>query len=371
MKADRLAERREKLVALMNAHDLDALALVPGASFFYFTGARFRLSERPILFILTRDGGQLAVMPSMARMYWSSLAPGAATAYWDDAQGYALAFSEIGNRLKPARIGLEGQQARMFEMAAMKRAFGDAELVDVSDPLSQCRLVKDDEELANLQEAVSISEKALAATVAALLPGMSEGAVKSRLVANMLELGAERAAFEPTVVSGPATGDPYAGTDSARILCDGGALMIDFGAVFRGYCADITRTFFVGDAPPAHREIHEAVHEANVLGRRLARPGLTAHALDEAVCGFLRDRGFGAFIQHKTGHGLGIDLHEHPHIMSGNRTPLAAGMVITIEPGLYVPGEVGVRIEDDVLITDSGCRSLTAFGRGASIAELA
>ena len=132
----------------------------------------------------------------------------------------------------------------------------------------------------------------------------------------------------------------------------GDALLIDFGAKIEGFSADITRTFFCEHVDDRHAAIYETVRQANALGRRMAGPGVTAHELDTAVTGVLRASPFADMIVHKTGHGLGLDVHEAPQVMVGNRQRLEPGFVITIEPGLYGAGDVGVRIEDDVTITE-------------------
>ena len=143
----------------------------------------------------------------------------------------------------------------------------------------------------------------------------------------------------------------------------GDALLIDFGAKIEGFSADITRTFFCEHVDDRHAEIYETVRAANALGRRMAAPGVTAHELDTAVTDVLRASPFADMIVHKTGHGLGLDVHEAPQVMVGNHRKLEPGFVITIEPGLYGAGDVGVRIEDDVTITEDGARSLTSFPR--------
>ena len=142
---------------------------------------------------------------------------------------------------------------------------------------------------------------------------------------------------------------------------------MDFGAAFGGYFADITRTFFVGAASAEHRDIYEAVRVANALGREIAGPGVTLDEIDRRVSDSLRASGYPELVLTKTGHGLGLDVHEAPQVMIGNRQAVEPGMVFTIEPGLYRPGDIGVRIEDDVLATPAGAESLTAFERGLTV----
>ena len=146
-------------------------------------------------------------------------------------------------------------------------------------------------------------------------------------------------------------------------LKDGDCLLFDFGAVVNGYNSDITRTFFVGSASDEQKNFYDAVLKANKLGLSISKPNLTMHNLDDSVLNSLEDSGYKDYIVHKTGHGLGLDVHEDPYIMRKNNELLEEGMVITIEPGLYKQGDLGVRIEDDVLITNDGCKSLTTFSK--------
>ncbi|MBL8790367.1 MAG: M24 family metallopeptidase, partial [Rhizobiales bacterium] len=143
----------------------------------------------------------------------------------------------------------------------------------------------------------------------------------------------------------------------------GDALLFDFGGRYRHFSADITRTFFVGEVSDHDRAFYDTVLAANSKGHEVSRPGITASDVDDAVCTVLEQSQFASFKRHKTGHGLGLDVHEAPQIMRGNQAKLEPGMVFTIEPGLYRDGETGVRIEDDVVVTENGIESLTSFPR--------
>lgn len=358
--------RLARLRAAMAAAELDAVALVPGANFYYLTGASFHLMERPTLLVVTPDALH-GVMPVLERSRWQAAAPDAETAYWQDSDGYDDAFAALARRIAPRRIGVEGQRMRVFEAEALRRAFPQAAVLDAQAAISGMRLLKEPEEIAAMRRAIEISETALGATLAVAAAGMTETAFRGRLAAEMLEAGADGLAFEPIVLSGPASADPHGEASPARRLERGQPLLIDFGAAWGGYLADITRTVFVGAVTPAHRDIYEAVLAANAVGRGVAAPGVTLDALDRRVAARLCEAGFGDLVVHKTGHGLGLDVHEAPQVMLGNLQPIEPGMVFTIEPGLYRDGDIGVRIEDDVLATPEGAVSLTAFERALTL----
>jgi Xaa-Pro aminopeptidase len=359
----RLARLREAMIRA----DLDAAALVPGPNFYYLTGAHFHLMERPTVLFVSRDGPLRAVMPLLERTLWESLAPDAETIYWQDSDGYDEAFRRLAAGFAPARIGVEGQRMRVFEAEAIRRAFAGATVLDAHSAIAHMRLHKDAGEVAALRQAIEISEAALAAALAGAAAGMSETAFRQRLVIEMLEGGADGLAFDPIVLSGGASADPHGTPSSDRRLERGKPLLVDFGAAWGGYMADITRTFFVGSAGAEACAIYEAVRAANELGRTIAAPPMTLDTLDRRVTASLRDAGFGDLVLTKTGHGLGLDVHEAPQVMVGNMQAMEAGMVFTIEPGLYREGDIGVRIEDDVLVTQDGAISLTSFDRALTV----
>jgi Xaa-Pro dipeptidase len=178
----------------------------------------------------------------------------------------------------------------------------------------------------------------------------------------LLQRGAEGLAFEPLIQSGPNSALPHA-TPGERVIQAGEVLLLDFGVTFEGYLSDITRTFVVGEASAKIKKIYELVKQANAAGRAAARPGATGQDVDRATRKVIADAGYGHYFTHRTGHGLGLEGHEPPYVVEGNAVPLAIGNTFTIEPGIYVPELGGVRIEDDMAITENGAESLTSYNR--------
>lgn len=359
--------RLDRLRTAMEDQNLDATAMVPGPNFYFLTGAHFHLMERPTVLFVPREGPIHAVIPLLEQTKWESVAPDAVTVYWQDADGYDDAFAALAARFSPARIGLEGQRMRVFEADAIRRAFPDANVRDAHATIARMRLHKDPDEIAALRRAIGISEAALAAALPHAVAGMTETAFRQRLVIEMLERGADGLAFDPIVLSGPASSDPHGTPSPGRKLEHGQPLLLDFGAAWGGYNADITRTVFIGSATPEARDVYAAVLAANELGRRIAAPPMTLDELDRRVTASLRDSGYGDLVLTKTGHGLGLDVHEAPQVMIGNMTAMEPGMVFTIEPSLMHAGVLGIRIEDDVLVTPDGVDSLTSFDRELTI----
>lgn len=354
----RFAKRRAHAAQIAADAELGALAFVPGPNFYYLTGLHFHLMERPTLMCISANGDVAAVMPELERLKWQSVFPDAQTFYWQDADGYDAAFEALG-ALFAGAIGVEGMRMRMFESAALAK---HSEVRDAEPYLARLRIAKDDNEIEALRRAISISETALAELIDAAKPGDTEAGLVAKLKQLMLLHGAEGFAFDPLILSGPNAADCH-GTPGDRAVRPGDVLLIDFGAQFGGMNADITRSFFCEHANDDALAVYETVAAANAHGKSIAKPGVTCDALDRETTSVLQTSDYGDLIVHKTGHGLGLDVHEAPQVMVGNATALAPGMVVTIEPGLYRPGDLGIRIEDDVLITQDGCESLTTFSR--------
>ncbi|MDP6189245.1 MAG: Xaa-Pro peptidase family protein [Gammaproteobacteria bacterium] len=361
-----LKQRQAHLVQLLEASEFTALAIVPGPNFLYLTGLSFHLMERPTLFIISQTGASIAIMPALEKLMWEAAMPDVTTYYWQDKDGFDKAFAMAAAQLSADKLGVEGLRMRVFEADALRCHYGQKAIANAASVFNQLRYCKDPHEIDLIEKAIAISELSLQETLAETKVGMSEKQIHNLLKMRMLANGTEGFAFEPIVLAGGNAANPH-GHASDYCLQAGDPLLIDFGAYWQGYSADITRTFFCQHASDKHRAIYETVQQANHLGRELAAPIYTAHDIDKAVTQVLQDSAFADYIVHKTGHGLGLDVHEAPQIMIGNPMPLQAGVVMTIEPGLYKANDIGVRIEDDILITATGCRSLTSLSRELQI----
>jgi len=353
---------------LMGRTGLDAIALVPGANFRHVYGKNFHQNERSLVVLMLRDGPNLAVVPHLEAASFDMIGFDGAVFHWRDNDGANAAFDALSGHCSPQRIGVEGQTMRVLEHHGLKRAFPDSEIVDMHEAISSSlRLHKTDADIALLRQAIAISEDALARTLDEVRIGQSETEIESLLLKNLFGAGAEGLSFDPIVAAADNSYRPHAKARPDYAVQAGDALLLDFGAEFRGYKADITRTVFVGHCPDEARSVYDTVLSANAAGREAARPGVSAHDIDDCVLGVLEASPYREFIRTKTGHGLGRDVHEDPYIMRGNHQTLEPGMVFTIEPGLYLPDRFGVRIEDDVVITDDGAASLTSFAREVTI----
>ncbi|HEX5110224.1 MAG TPA: Xaa-Pro peptidase family protein [Vicinamibacterales bacterium] len=228
------------------------------------------------------------------------------------------------------------------------------------------RVVKDSTEIGSLRDAAGRLSQVVDRALGAVRAGETERAVAAAIEAALRAAGYERPAFETIVASGPNAALPHH-HPGARALAAGDLVVLDFGGVLDGYCCDLTRTVSIGAPSPQARQVYDAVHEAQRAAIAAVRPGIDTAAVDAAARSVLDARGLGAAFGHGTGHGLGLDVHEEPRIArprsDAPAVPLEPGMVFTIEPGAYLPGWGGVRIEDDVLVTATGCELLTTVPR--------
>ena len=363
-----MANRIEKIYDIIENSNLDAVALVPGSNFRYVTGGNFHLMERPTVLIMTKNKKNVAILPSLEVDSFNKLNVNADIVSWHDKDGYHSAFLEakkiIGNI---NTMGVEGQRIRFFETQALKDNFNNLDLINAHKEISSIRLKKDVEEINCLQKAIKISEESLENTLQYIKVGMSEVQVKQFLVQQLYKNGGEGLSFDPIVLTGANSALPHGHSSESNIIKKGDALLFDFGATYQGYNADITRTFFIIEADEYQRAAYNNVLEANKIGIKNSIISKTMHDVDNETTLVLENGDYNNFIVHKTGHGLGLDVHEDPYIVRGNNSPLEIGMIITVEPGLYLPGKFGIRIEDDVVITDKDPNVLTSFSKNLRI----
>ncbi len=355
-----------ELRALARDLDVDAVALAPGPNFSRSIGGNFHTSERPTLVLVPPEGPPAAIVPNLELGSFAQLGFEGAVFDWRDQDGYDGAFAALADAMPLRRIAVEGQVMRVFVHHALRRAFPQVDVLDAEREISALRLCKSPAEIAAMQEAIRISEAALAEVLATVRVGETETAVERRLIAALFAHGAEGLAFGPIVAAGANAALPHAHAGEHEIQ-PGEALLFDFGAVWGGLNADITRTVFVGHVADEDAAIYATVLAANEAALAATVPGATAHDVDDAATSVLEASPFAEFILTKTGHGLGREVHEAPYILRGNRQALTPGMVYTNEPGLYLPGRLGVRIEDDVLVTAQGHRVLTAFPKTLTV----
>lgn len=353
---------------LQHAAGMDYVAIMPGANLIYFTGIHVHLSERPILALFPADRAHKPVLfapefevgkcrTGPVPIDWQVYA------YPDGAdlpELFARAARELN--LDGRTIGIEPAQMRMLEASLLTGAAPNARLVPADHLVAELRMIKDADEVARMRRAVSVPERVLAEALPQIKPGMTELEVAGLLMRVSLNQNLREMVSFPLVQTGLSAAFPHAFA-GGRTVQKGDLMVIDFGAVVDDYGSDITRTIAIGEPSEEMKRIYHVVREANEAGRAAVRPGATCEEVDFAARAVIEKAGYGKYFIHRTGHGLGLEGHEPPYIVKGNRMVLQPGMTFTIEPGIYIEGKGGVRIEDDVLVTKDGGESLTTFPR--------
>mgnify|MGYP001595858310 FL=1 len=356
-----LSQRLSEYAKIAVDLDVDAVALVPGPNFTRAIAQSFMSHERPFLLVIPANKPAAALVPNLELGSWELVGFEGAVFDWRDQTGYDQAFADLVAHLGISSLAVEGQVMRVFVHHALKAAQPTLKIVDAERQISGLRMVKTKNDIAALQSAIDISERALHRTLESVKLGQTEKQIEQTLIKNLFEAGADGLSFDPIVAAGDGSARPHAHARHDYEVKSGDALLIDFGARKHDFCADITRTVFLDHVSDEGRAVYETVLNANLAGLAATHAGVTAHEIDDAVIGVLEASPFADRIRTKTGHGLGRDVHEAPYIMRGNHMVLPAGTVYTNEPGLYEIGNFGVRIEDDVLVTEDGYETLTRF----------
>jgi len=358
--------RQRKLATTLAENNFDALALNPGPTLTYMTGLDFHLMERPVIAFFKPDAAPFLIIPEFESAKANDLPYEVQTlTYREDPRGWGEIFKQAVDlaKLGKARIGIEPIRLRVLELRYLEAAAPQAEFISAEESLAALRMYKDENELDSMRAAVDIAQRALLKLLPQIAPGNTEREIASALVTTLFQLGSDpELPFFPIIASGPNGANPHA-TPTERKLEEGDLLIIDWGASVDGYFSDITRTFAIGQVDPELARIVEITAAANAAGRAAARPGIPAGDVDRAARGIIADAGYAQFFTHRTGHGLGIQTHEGPYIRDDNTRLLAPGMTFTIEPGIYLPKRGGARVEDDVVITEDSCLSLTDLPR--------
>lgn len=347
-------QRVGRCVEAMKQNGIDCLLVLPGSCFTYFTGMKFmRERYRLLVAILTREGRLILMGPAFEEAKMGSGPVEAEVHTWTDVDDqYALVAQviekECGAKAKKAKLALE-LTTNYYHYNALVKAMPEARLADPVPVTDAVRAIKSEAEVECLREAAARTRARMEKVPGQLAGGVTE--------------------LEFSKIYGPSAMVQFGLTTSmpneiasARKLQDGDAVVIDAGDRVEGYRSDLTRTFFFGEPSAKMREVYRIVNNAELAAIEAAKPGEPAEMIDLAARAVIEKAGYGEYFTHRGGHGLGLDFHELPICAEGNKSPLEPGMVLTAEPGIYLPGEFGVRLEDDILITGAGHELLSERG---------
>ena len=358
------ADRRARAAAALAQRGLAALLVSPGADLAYLTGYRMFTSERLTCLVLDRDGGAALVCPELEAPRASAAAPDLGRVSWRETdEPHAIAAGLVRS---DGDVAVADQMwaafVLKFQAALPDRAFHPA-----SEITRALRERKDAHEREALRGAAEAADRAYSRILERPFAGRTEREVGADLATFLREEGHDEIGFT-IVASGPNGASPHHET-GARRIAKGDAVVLDFGGGREGYRSDITRTVHVGkDVEAEKRRVHDVVRRAQDASYTAARRGASAESVDAAARTVIADAGYGELFIHRVGHGIGLDGHEHPYLVRGNAQRLEPGMAFSIEPGVYLPGRFGVRIEDIALIDDDGhVRPLNRADRSLAI----
>ena len=360
--ADERRGRLRRAQALLAQEGLDALVVSPGTSLEYFTGVRWSGGERLLAMVLTRDGEPAWVAPGFEKARAQELIPkgGDVRAWQEDESPYALVASILRDRKATGFVGIEETMPFAFANA-IATALPTAKVGSATPVTAGCRVIKDAHELALMRRANEITMAAHRAVFQSLREGMTQSQVSALSAQAHRKLGMPGGAL---VLFGPDAAFPH-GTTRPTPLRRGEVVLIDGGGRLHGYASDITRTGVFG-APPTERQrkVWDVVRRAQQAAFETAKPGVEAQAVDAAARRVVEEAGFGPdykYFTHRVGHGIGMDGHEWTYFVRGNTTKLRPGMCFSDEPGIYIPGEMGIRHEDCIFITETGAENFTKW----------
>ncbi len=357
-------KRINEITDLMKERRMDILIIGTSSDLEYLTGLSSMVCERFKALFITKDKGYFFICP---QLYYEEtrqvLGEDATIFVWQDSEGFLKAIEEAGKDyffLEGTTIGIN-DAIRGIDMLAIKAKVA-VSFVDGSSLMEEIRQIKDPEEAALLKKSSEIADEVAREIMTYIKPGLTEGDIARRIKALFLEKGAEDIAFEPIVASGPNSSMPHYNGYSRRIQQQD-IIVLDFGGRYQGYCSDMSRTVFIGEPTDKQRSVYEIVLRANLAAEELVKEGIKASEVDKRARDIIKEAGYGEHFLNRTGHGIGTAIHEAPYIKENNDTLLQEGMAFSVEPGIYIAGEFGIRIEDIVLVENGKGSILNQYAK--------
>jgi Xaa-Pro aminopeptidase len=363
---DRTADRRERVRATLKAEGEDGLLVVGESNVRYlcgFTGDASALLLTDARAVVISDGRYLTQLEQECPALDIHIRP--------VGQPLIQGIAEVAGKLGLNRLAFESMYLSAADFLTLRDVLAAVELRAVADRVEAFRAIKDDEEIAAIREAVDIAERAFAGLPAELRPEASEKDVADALEGSLRRCGATAASFPPIVAAGVRSALPHARPLQEERIGRSDFVLVDWGASCRPYKSDLTRVVVTGKVTPTFEKVYRTVLAAQQRAIAAIRPGAPAREVDAEARSVIEEAGFGDFFRHGLGHGLGMDIHESPRLHKSSEERLEPGMVVTVEPGIYLPDWGGIRIEDDVLVTPEGCEVLSHIPRSFDAVRVA
>ncbi len=351
----------------MQKQNVDVAMLQTRANVFYTTGFDTDPHERLVASCIFHNERPLVICPGMEVNQVSDiLKDGDILGYSDTDHPWSMLKEAWEQRIKAVKTVAVERNLSWERLKELKRAFPEASFVEVDEAMETGRLLKEESEVELLKEAAALADFGVKVGVSALRENVTEMEVLATIEYELKKKGVREMAFSTMVLFGEKAGDPH-GNPGTRTLQKGDAVLFDLGVIWKGYASDITRTVFFDHIKESDQSIYETVLQAQEKALELCKPGTAIGELDRTARGWIAEKGYGDYFPHRLGHGLGIEVHEFPSMHAKNESPLQEGMAFTIEPGIYIPNQAGVRIEDDVYITKDGYETFTSYPKNLQI----
>ena len=345
--------RLEKVIQNMKSHCLDQILVTGTANVYYLTGVWCEPFER-MLALHVKSNGEMKLYAN--RMFALEGLTDVPMVVYEDTDD---CIAVLAPDMLPGKLGIDKTWHSHFTIRLMQ-ARPDVTPVLGSAPLDEARIIKDEEELELMRISSKMNVEVCTRVGQALKEGVTEKAMQSLYNEIALELGASGPSFTPLICYGPNAAEPHHDSDKTA-LKTGDTVIMDVGLIWKHYCSDMTRTVHFGPVSDEQKKVHDIVTAANRAGIAMCRPGVKMKDIDAAARRVIEDAGYGQYFTHRTGHGIGLDEHEFPDVSSVSEIVARPGMIFSVEPGIYLPGRFGVRVEDLVAITEDGCEVLTRY----------
>lgn len=344
-------QRLDYVLSEMKKNDIPQLLVADPSAIFYLTGKWIHPGERLLALYLNIDGNHKLFINELFPVYEDL---GVEKVWFNDTQDGVQIISTYVDKTKP--MGVDKNWPARFLLKLMDLR-GGSSFVNGSEIVDRARTYKDDEEKDFMREASRINDVAVERMIELLPKGLTEKQMAQELVSIYEELGADGFSFDPIIGFGANAADPHHEPDNSLVK-EGDCVIIDIGCVKDSYCSDMTRTVFYKSVSDKSKEVFDIVLEANKRAISIVKPGVRFCDIDAAARDYIESKGYGKYFTHRTGHSIGIECHDMGDVSSINTDTVQPGMIFSIEPGIYLTGEVGVRIEDLVLVTEDGCEIL-------------
>ncbi|MDC3415765.1 M24 family metallopeptidase [Aquibacillus salsiterrae] len=363
--------RINRLLQLLKENGKESIFVTSKANVYYLSNYYTDPHERLIGIYLNQNETPLFILPEMEKeSALSSGWTGSILTYQDHENPWQLLKTYLTTRTEHlSSISIEKEHLSVSRHEQLKKIFPNAEISDGTNLLESLRIIKDKKEYQLLKDAAELADKGVDIGVRSLMEGKTELDIVAAIEYELKKQGIREMSFSTMVLSGKNTATPH-GIPGLTTIAKGDLVLFDLGVVFEGYCSDITRTVAINHVSAEQRNMHETVLHAQEKAINAVKIGEPIGSLDQIARNHIHNNGYGSYFTHRLGHGIGIDVHEYPSMTSNNPLPIQVGMSFTIEPGIYVPHVGGVRIEDEVFVTDHGPELLTNYPKQLQIIDM-